>query len=105
MAVLRSRFPVVVLGATGTGKSKLAIELAKVFSGEIINADSMQAYKGLDIITNKVTAEERAECPHHLLDFVSPLNFKYTIADFQAASIPIVSFYLNISTMTYIIQS
>ncbi|CAI9727888.1 tRNA dimethylallyltransferase-like isoform X1 [Octopus vulgaris] len=91
MAALRSRFPVVVvLGATGTGKSKLAIELAKVFSGEIINADSMQAYKGLDIITNKVTAEERAECPHHLLDFVSPLNFKYTIADFQAASIPII---------------
>ena len=49
---------VVILGPTGTGKSKLAIEIGKKIGGEILSADSMQVYKGLDIITNKVTAEE-----------------------------------------------
>lgn len=45
---------VVILGATGAGKSRLALELAKRFGGEIINADAMQMYRGLDIVTNKV---------------------------------------------------
>ena len=45
----------VVLGATGAGKSKLALDLARKFGGEIISADAMQMYKGLDIVTNKVT--------------------------------------------------
>ena len=49
---------VVILGATGAGKSQLALELAQKFGGEIISADAMQMYKGLDIITNKVTEEE-----------------------------------------------
>ncbi|XP_060798816.1 tRNA dimethylallyltransferase isoform X1 [Neoarius graeffei] len=65
---------VVILGATGTGKSKLAIEIGKRLQGEIISADSMQVYKGLDIITNKVTAEEQAQCPHHMISFVDPLE-------------------------------
>lgn len=65
---------IVIIGATGCGKSKLAIELAKVFDGEVISADSMQVYKGLDIITNKVTIEEQQGVPHHLLDFVNPLK-------------------------------
>ncbi|TSK31417.1 tRNA dimethylallyltransferase, mitochondrial [Bagarius yarrelli] len=64
---------VVVLGATGTGKSKLAIEIGKRLKGEIISADSMQVYEGLNIITNKVTAEEQAQCPHHMISFVDPL--------------------------------
>ena len=50
---------VVVLGATGAGKSKLALELAHKFGGEIISADAMQMYKGLDIVTNKVSDEEQ----------------------------------------------
>ena len=45
---------IVVLGATGAGKSKLALDLARRFGGEIISADAMQMYKGLDIVTNKV---------------------------------------------------
>ncbi|XP_052440873.1 tRNA dimethylallyltransferase isoform X5 [Carassius gibelio] len=65
---------VVILGATGTGKSKLAIEIGKRLNGEIISADSMQVYKGLDIITNKVTEEEQAQCPHHMISFVDPLQ-------------------------------
>uniref|UniRef100_A0A8C1SCM3 tRNA isopentenyltransferase 1 n=1 Tax=Cyprinus carpio TaxID=7962 RepID=A0A8C1SCM3_CYPCA len=74
---------VVILGATGTGKSKLAIEIGKRLNGEIISADSMQVYKGLDIITNKVTEEEQAQCRHHMISFVDPLVSGYTVVDFR----------------------
>lgn len=60
------------MGSTGTGKSRLAIDLATRFSGEIINSDKMQVYKGLDIVTNKVTQEECCGVPHHLLGIVHP---------------------------------
>src|SRR5512136_909808 len=63
---------VVLLGPTGVGKSKLAIELAEDFGGEIINADSMQVYKYMDIGTAKPTIDERRRVPHHLLDVVTP---------------------------------
>jgi len=63
---------VVLLGPTGVGKSKLGIELAEDFGGEIINADSMQVYKYMDIGTAKPTIEERRRVPHHLLDVVTP---------------------------------
>ncbi|KAK7862925.1 hypothetical protein R5R35_002972 [Gryllus longicercus] len=85
-----SRVPVIViLGATGSGKSKLGIEIARRFGGEILSADSMQAYKGLDIITNKVTAEERAQAPHHLLDVVTPPR-PFSVVEFRDAALPIV---------------
>nr|XP_039257049.1 tRNA dimethylallyltransferase-like [Styela clava] len=73
---------VVILGATGAGKSKLALDIASRLNGEIINADSMQVYKGLDIVTNKVTPEELKICKHHLIGFLSPLQ-EYTVIDFQ----------------------
>ncbi|KAK3532446.1 hypothetical protein QTP86_018083 [Hemibagrus guttatus] len=98
---------VVILGATGTGKSKLAIEIGKRLQGEIISADSMQirysltltspwqckqlncasgskVYEGLDIITNKVTAEEQEQCPHHMISFVDPLE--HGMEKFQTGS-------------------
>ncbi|XP_074640510.1 tRNA dimethylallyltransferase-like [Tubulanus polymorphus] len=85
------RLPVVViLGATGCGKSKLAIELARKFNGEIISADSMQVYKGLDIITNKVTAEEQAQCRHHMISYVDPLTTKYTVTEFRNKALAII---------------
>ncbi|KAG4440241.1 hypothetical protein IFR05_004260 [Cadophora sp. M221] len=62
---------IVVLGATGTGKSQLAVDLAKRFNGEIINGDAMQMYDGLPIITNKMTVEEQQGIPHHLLGFIA----------------------------------
>lgn len=62
----------VILGQTSTGKSDLAVELAKECNGEVISADSRQVYKGLDISTGKVTAEEMQDIPHHLLDIVDP---------------------------------
>ena len=59
---------ITVLGATGTGKTDLGIAIAKKFNGEVINADVMQIYKGLPIITNKATPEEQSVVKHHLLD-------------------------------------
>ncbi|WP_058235556.1 tRNA (adenosine(37)-N6)-dimethylallyltransferase MiaA [Devriesea agamarum] len=58
----------VVVGATATGKSALAVQLAHRLNGEIINADALQLYRGMDIGTAKVTREEREGVPHHLLD-------------------------------------
>ncbi|CAK7215316.1 tRNA dimethylallyltransferase, mitochondrial [Sporothrix curviconia] len=58
---------IVVLGSTGTGKSDLAVELARRFNGEIINADAMQMYRGLPVTTNKISVEEQHGVPHHLL--------------------------------------
>ncbi|KAL0371334.1 UNVERIFIED_CONTAM: Adenylate isopentenyltransferase 3, chloroplastic [Sesamum angustifolium] len=71
---------VVVMGATGTGKSRLSVDLATRFSAEIINSDKMQVYHGLDIVTNKITDEERCGVPHHLLGVVDPES------DFSAAN-------------------
>jgi len=65
--------PVVVLtGPTGSGKTPLAIEIAQRLGGEIINADSMQVYRYMDIGTAKPSLEQRAQVPHHLLDVVTP---------------------------------
>ena len=64
-----------IIGPTGTGKSSLAVSLASRFDGEILNADAMQLYQGLPIITNKISAAEQRGIPHHLLDFL-PLEAK-----------------------------
>jgi len=63
---------VVVTGPTASGKTALAIALAEAFDGEIINADSMQVYRYMDIGTAKPSLEERARVPHHLFDVVTP---------------------------------
>ncbi|XVF64970.1 hypothetical protein PTKIN_Ptkin09bG0209300 [Pterospermum kingtungense] len=73
---------VFVMGATGTGKSRLAIDLATRFPAEIVNSDKMQVYKGLDIVTNKVTEQECRGVPHHLLGIVDP-NSNFTSMDFR----------------------
>lgn len=62
---------IVICGATATGKSDLAISLATEINGEIINADSMQLYRGMDIGTAKLSLEERKGIPHHLLDVLN----------------------------------
>lgn len=63
---------VIVLGPTGAGKSGLAIDLAEAFGGEVLNADSMQVYRHMDIGTAKPTPEERRGIKHHLIDLVAP---------------------------------
>ena len=68
-----NKIPVIVVaGATASGKTALAIDIAKSVNGEIVSADSMQIYKYMDIGTAKPTENERKECPHHLIDFVEP---------------------------------
>ena len=57
---------IVITGPTGTGKTELSLYLAKMINGEIINADSTQIYKGLDIATNKI--KDKQNIPHHLFD-------------------------------------
>ena len=74
---------VVVSGATGTGKTKLSIEIAKHYDGEIINADALQIYKGMDIATNKATESECQGIIHHLLGFKNVETLDFTIHDFQ----------------------
>ncbi|MBE6160287.1 MAG: tRNA (adenosine(37)-N6)-dimethylallyltransferase MiaA [Lactobacillales bacterium] len=71
-----------IVGPTGVGKTKLSIELAKVYNGEIINADSTQVYKGLDIATAKVTEEEKENIKHHLFD-IKEITEDYTVYDYQ----------------------
>ncbi len=73
---------VVVVGPTASGKTGLAIELAKKFDGEVVSADSRQVYRGMDIGTAKVTEEEMDGIPHHLLDVADPTDV-YTAADFK----------------------
>lgn len=63
---------IVIIGPTASGKSALAVRLAKKFGGEIVSADSRQVYRGLDIGTAKITAREMRGVPHHLLDIASP---------------------------------
>ena len=73
---------IVIVGPTGVGKTKLSIELAKKLNGEVINADSTQVYKGMNIATAKVTEEEKEDIPHHLFD-IKEINEDYTVYDYQ----------------------
>ncbi len=73
---------IVVTGPTAVGKTKLSIELAKKYHGEIINADAVQVYIGLDIGSAKVTEEEMEGIPHHLFD-IKEVNEDYTIYHYQ----------------------
>src|SRR5262245_36186603 len=63
---------VVIVGPTGAGKTRLAMQLAALTGGEVVSADSQQVYAGMDIGTGKVSAEERARVPHHVIDVVTP---------------------------------
>ncbi len=73
---------VAIIGPTGVGKTKMSVELAKKIDAEIINADSMQVYRGLDIGTAKVREEEKEQIPHHLFDIAEIQDF-YTVFDYQ----------------------
>lgn len=73
------------MGPTAVGKTALGVHLAKKYSGEVINGDSLQVYKGLDIGTAKVTVEEMGGIPHHLIDIVDVAS-SYTASDFKAAA-------------------
>ena len=73
---------IVILGPTAVGKTKLSVELAKKINGEIINADSTQVYKNLNIATAKITEEEKDGIVHYLFD-IKDINEDYTVFDYQ----------------------
>ncbi|XP_073831243.1 tRNA dimethylallyltransferase [Musca autumnalis] len=80
---------IVILGSTGTGKTKLSLELVERFGGEIISADSMQVYANLDIATAKATKEEQSRAKHHLLDVATPAE-PFTVVHFRNKALPII---------------
>jgi len=81
---------IVVLGPTASGKTNLAIKLAKKFNGEIISADSRQVYRGMDIGTGKITKKEMEGIPHYLLDVASPKR-KFTIAQYRKLTLQAIN--------------
>ncbi|EGW30967.1 uncharacterized protein SPAPADRAFT_142348 [Spathaspora passalidarum NRRL Y-27907] len=87
LVMTKPKKPIIsIVGTTGVGKSQFSIDLAKAINGEIINADSMQVYKKLDIITNKHPMEEREGIPHHVMDHVD-WNEKYYLHPFRETAI------------------
>lgn len=82
---------VAICGSTGTGKSKLAVELGSVMRGEIVNADAIQLYTGLPIATNKITATETAGVPHHLLGVLDAGRTNpFDVHKFRSACLPVL---------------
>lgn len=87
----RPQHPLIaIVGATGTGKSQLAVELATKLNGEIINGDAMQLYDGLPIITNKIPTTERNEVPHHLLSLIGLNEPTWTVGKFVQNAIRVI---------------
>lgn len=84
---------IAIVGPTAVGKTKLSIEVAKRYSGEIISGDSMQVYRGLDIGTAKITKEEMQGIPHYMIDMKDP-DEPFSVADFQQY----VTHYIDIIT-------
>lgn len=103
LKMLRRTPIIVILGSTATGKTKLSIELAKRFGGEVISADSMQIYKGLDISTAKATKEEQSEAVHHLLDVCDVNTRTFTVVDFRNKALPIIDRLLSESKMPMVV--
>ena len=75
---------IVVTGPTASGKSQAALELAERFGGEIVNADSMQVYRGMDVGTAKPSVDDRQRVHHHMIDVADPSE-AYSVARFQEA--------------------
>ncbi|WP_165165092.1 tRNA (adenosine(37)-N6)-dimethylallyltransferase MiaA [Corynebacterium qintianiae] len=83
---MSSPTPVAVVGPTASGKSALGIALAAALGGEVVNVDSMQLYRGMDIGTAKLAPDERGGIPHHLLD-IWPVTKTASVAEYQALAV------------------
>ena len=79
----------VICGATASGKTALSVACAKAFNGEIISADSLLVYQGLNIGTAKPSMEEREGIPHYMIDVVAPTE-NFSVSDYEAMALPIV---------------
>ncbi len=87
-----SSYPKIIflVGPTAVGKTKVALALAKKISGEIISCDSMQIYKGMDIVTSKPSPKDRKAVPHHLIDFVSPRS-QYDVSKYRRKALAYIN--------------
>lgn len=103
LSKIRNKPVIIILGCTGTGKTKLSIELAKKYKGEIINADALQLYKGLDIATNKATSDEMSNIPHNLIAYLDPMNKNYTVKDYQKKAIELIDDLLSQNKLPIIV--
>ncbi|KAL8830428.1 MAG: hypothetical protein Q9191_001426 [Dirinaria sp. TL-2023a] len=81
---------IAIVGVTGTGKSQLAVALARRFHGEIINCDALQMYEGLPIATNKIPVTERHSIPHHLLGFIKLDQEPWAVTRFKARATQVI---------------
>lgn len=84
----------IVCGATGSGKSSLAVDLALKYGGEVVSADSVAIYKKLDVGSAKPTKEEMKGVPHHMIDVVSPFD-EFSVSDYEEMALPIIDDILN----------
>ena len=89
MSDTKIKLPIIV-GATASGKSALALRIATEYNGEIVSCDSMQIYRGMDIGTAKPTAEEQAAVPHHMIDIVDPWE-SFSCADYALAAEKVIA--------------
>ena len=81
---------IVIVGPTASGKSELAVKLAKRFNGEVVSADSRQVYKGMDIGTGKITKKEMRGIPHYLLDVASPKKI-FTVTQYKKLALQAIN--------------
>lgn len=84
------RYAVLIVGPTGSGKTSLSVALVKRINGEVVSADSVAIYKGLDVGSAKPTKEERAFCPHHLIDIVEPEK-EFSVAEYEKVALDSVN--------------
>ena len=93
---------IVILGTNASGKSSIGLELAKIFNGEIISADSRQVYKGFDLCSGKVTKDEMAMIPHHMIS-INNINEIFSVADFQKNTYRLIPQIINRGNIPFIV--
>lgn len=86
---MNARKLIAIVGPTAAGKTELAIEVALRLDGEVVNADSRQVYRGMDIGTGKPTAEQRSVVPHHLFDIIDP-DERFSLADYRDRALSVI---------------
>jgi tRNA dimethylallyltransferase len=86
----RGKKLIVILGPTGSGKSSLAVKIARKYNGEVVSADSRQTYRGMDITTGKITKKQMAGIPHHLIDIKNP-NEDYSVGQYKKDAIKAIN--------------
>lgn len=91
---MKNNTVIVIVGPTASGKTSLSVEIAKKLGGEIISADSMQIYKGMDIATAKPTDEEKCGVEHHLMDFLDPED-EFSVAKYKELAVSKIEELLN----------